>query len=94
VTEQAKRIAGFDELDDSQMCYWFDKDEGFWYLYLPYCGLANLSNHQVTEHEDGTITVSPSILLYSHGSWDEEKQMRVETKQRHGYLERGIWKEV
>lgn len=37
--------------------------------------------HIVTEHEDGTITVSPSILITRHdGSW-------------HGYLERGVWRE-
>ncbi len=37
--------------------------------------------HKVTEHEDGTITVSPSILITRHdGQW-------------HGYLERGVWRE-
>lgn len=43
--------------------------------------LANVSKHEVTEHEDGTITVSPSILVSNHtGTW-------------HGYLERGVWRE-
>ena len=43
--------------------------------------LANLGNHQVTEHEDGTITVSPSIKVSGHnGEW-------------HGFLENGIWRE-
>ncbi len=46
--------------------------------------LANLSNHQITEHEDGTITVSPSILVSS-------KHLGL---QWHGFLERGIWREV
>jgi hypothetical protein len=44
---------------------------------------GNLAGHDVTEHEDGTITVSPSIRV-SDGSgtlW-------------HGYLERGVWREV
>ena len=46
---------------------------------------GNLSKHQVVEHEDGTITVSPSILVsYRWGgveySW-------------HGYLEAGVWRE-
>lgn len=41
---------------------------------------ANLSAHKVVEHEDGTITVSPSILVTGHdGSW-------------HGFLERGVWR--
>jgi hypothetical protein len=44
--------------------------------------LANLAVHRVTVHEDGTITASPSVLV-SNGrkSW-------------HGYLEKGIWREV
>ena len=38
--------------------------------------------HTVIEHEDGTITVTPSILISSHeGSW-------------HGYLKRGVWEEI
>lgn len=41
------------------------------------CGLAK---HQITEHGDGTITVSPSILV--HGEWPW-----------HGFLERGVWRE-
>ena len=44
--------------------------------------LAGLRNHIVVEHEDGTITVSPSILVRGHSS------------QWHGYLERGVWREV
>jgi hypothetical protein len=44
---------------------------------------ANLSAHQVEEHEDGTITVSPSILISRRG-----------VAEWHGYLERGVWREV
>lgn len=44
-----------------------------------------LSGHKVVEHEDGTITVSPSILIsYSGGEGDFSW---------HGFLERGIWRE-
>lgn len=42
---------------------------------------ANLSAHDVTENEDGTITVSPSILV-SDGTGREW----------HGYLENGVWR--
>lgn len=42
-----------------------------------------LKLHRVVEHEDGTITVSPSILA-SNGTGN---------KQWHGYLERGVWRE-
>jgi hypothetical protein len=37
--EVAKRIKDFAELDDAQICYWKDEEAGFWYLYLPGCGL-------------------------------------------------------
>lgn len=40
---------------------------------------ANLSKHDVIEHQSGRITVSPSILITSHlGQW-------------HGYLRDGEW---
>lgn len=43
---------------------------------------GSLADHEVTEHVDGTITVSPSILIeQSNITW-------------HGYLERGIWRRV
>ena len=55
---------------------------GVWMARPPGGHLGNLSNHDVTEHEDGTITVSPSILITGEGgSW-------------HGYLERGVWTKV
>lgn len=58
-----------------------------WYALAPGTGdfLANLGDgekhHKVTEHEDGTITASPSILVGDGkgNSW-------------HGYLERGVWR--
>lgn len=58
--------------------------EGVWYAQATPDLCANLGNHTVIEYEDGTITVSPSILV-SDGdgghSW-------------HGFLEKGIWREV
>jgi hypothetical protein len=58
---------------------------GVWFMRVPASGfgMGNLSNHEVIEHEDGTITVSPSILCTGHHN-----------KQWHGYLERGVWREV
>src|SRR3984957_11062812 len=38
--------------------------------------------HQVEEHADCTITVSPSILISDGQGWSW-----------HGYLERGIWRQ-
>jgi hypothetical protein len=55
---------------------------GQWYAETPNGHGANLSRHTVTEHEDGTITVSPSILVSNHTGalW-------------HGHLVQGVWEE-
>ena len=53
-----------------------------WHACTPSGALANLANHTVTEHEDGTITVAPSILVTDgETSW-------------HGFLEHGIWRQA
>lgn len=49
--------------------------------------IAALSKHQVVEHEDSTITVSPSILI-------SQRRAGTITRQWHGFLEHGIWREV
>jgi hypothetical protein len=55
---------------------------GVWYCRPPGSHMGSLMNHTITEHEDGTITVSPSILIDDGRSkW-------------HGYLERGVWRAV
>src|SRR4051812_24144420 len=61
--------------------YWRGAD-GRWYAVTPNGLLAGLGLHRVTEHEDGTITVSPSIAtrLPPDGFY-------------HGYLERGEWRD-
>lgn len=59
--------------------------DGEWYGMPPGTDLlAGLAKHTVVEHEDGTITVSPSILV-----------SRPHTNDRwHGFLERGVWRDV
>jgi hypothetical protein len=47
--------------------------------------MGSLAKHDVIEHEDGTITVSPSILITGYEG-DHQVQW-------HGYLERGRWRE-
>lgn len=68
--------------------YGLDPRDGNWYCRPPggKVHVGNLSNHKVTEHEDGTITVSPSILIHYPGHPDNVSW--------HGYLEKGIWREV
>ena len=61
---------------------------GVWHCCTPSNHLGNLGNHDVTEHEDGTITVSPSILVFS----EDGKGNRNE--HWHGYLQAGVWREV
>jgi hypothetical protein len=43
---------------------------------------GQLRKHKVTEHEDGTITVSPSIVAKNRD------------REWHGFLEKGIWREA
>ncbi len=47
-------------------------------------GPARLEGWTLGEHDDGTITMSPSILAHADGQHDEW----------HGYLEAGVWREV
>ena len=55
---------------------WYAKPPGF------KGGYANLSKHKVVEHKDGTITVTPSILVSNHlNVW-------------HGYLTNGVWHKI
>jgi len=73
---------------EHRILYWRqDAGDGWdWWIYLPGAGIGRLKNHTVTEHEDGTITVTPSIALSpgrgADGRWG-----------RHGFLTRGIWRE-
>ena len=62
--------------------YW-KRADGVWMCLPPGGHLGDLSNHDVVEHDDGTITVSPSILIKG---WDVARPW-------HGYLERGVWRE-
>lgn len=82
--EQARRISGFAELDEAAICYWRASD-GIWLIYLPRCGVGRLPLHTVTEHEDGTITVRPSVIMRGHASGVPST--------RHGFLTRGVWVE-
>ena len=58
--------------------YWYSDAHEAWLCTPPKGYGGHLGGHDVIEHEDGTITVSPSIL----------------TSEWHGYLEHGIWQEV
>ncbi len=55
-----------------------------WYVVTPNGMLGNISKHIIIDHDDGTITVMPSIKVT--GGTAEESW--------HGYLEKGVWREV
>jgi len=65
--------------------YCQDPATGVWYVRPPGSHLGVLDGHHVEEHEDGTITVSPSIWWVA-----EENGGRG----WHGWLERGVWLEA
>ena len=83
MSEQALRIDGMKDLDDTRVCFW--KTDIGWMLYLPGCGAGRLSDHEVEEHGDGTISVTPSVGMDGH------RQGKL--TQRHGCLARGVWTE-
>jgi len=64
---------------------WVTVPEGHWAWYgcTPNGHACNLSAHEVIEHDDGTITVSPSILITGGPNWEELW---------HGWLEHGKWR--
>ena len=57
------------------------------------------NHHTVIEHEDGTITVQPSILARDYTA-EELREMGVVSilpqglKGWHGWLERGVWRSI
>ena len=63
----------------------FCRQDGSWYGSTPTGDLANLANHQITVHEDGMISVSPSILVST-------SRDGVPLELWHGFLDRGVWR--
>lgn len=61
----------------------YAKISGVWHGCCPIGLVANLANHSVEERLDGTITVTPSIVVTDG-----------QTKTWHGYLREGVWEEV
>lgn len=62
----------------------YRRDErGVWVICCPNGLHGSLARHEVVEHEDGTITASPSILV----------TLAHRGLSYHGYLERGVWRE-
>ena len=71
--------------DLEEGCY-YKLPDGDWAIHPPGGRFGRISPnvHTITEHEDGTITVAPSILYHGHATWAGW----------HGYLQRGVWSRV
>lgn len=78
---RVRRVSSSGELDDTTLCLW--RTDKCWVLYLPGCGIGELSNHQVVENVDGTVTVSPSILMRGHKDG--------EASEVHGHIISDVW---
>lgn len=63
----------------------YGKDgKGIWVVRTPNGITAMIVDHKVTEHKNGTVTVSPSLLV-------EYSSIKMNWQ---GYLEKGIWREM
>lgn len=67
----------------------YGKINGEWIVKTPNGLVASIRNHQVVEHEDRTITALPSILISGTNYPDT-----TEVLTWHGFLERGVWRDV
>ena len=85
MTTQGKRLYEADDASVGMMNpgEYLKRGDGLWFCYPPRegAGPVNISTWTITEYEDGTITVSPSIHVHEPNGW-------------HGFLEHGIWREV
>lgn len=72
-------LEGPHQLSEGEYMKWGDE----WYAHCPGPDdlIANMSSHRIEEHEDGSITVSPSILC-TDGEGGHSY---------HGFLKRGVW---
>ncbi len=68
--------------------YGYCPRSGCWMGRPPRANAGSFSQHTVTEHDDGTITVAPSIVLSEMGESGKLEEVW------HGYLERGVWREI
>ena len=87
---------------------YFRDSSGDWCVITPNGRLGSVAKHTVVEHDDQTITVSPSILVYAiegRTYTPEERARLVESvgedyvreweagkPEFHGYLEHGTWR--
>jgi hypothetical protein len=99
---RGRRIEHLDHTTDDGIepgDYWKD-DRGHWYVAAPvprdengFLLTCDVSTWNVTEHEDRTITVSPSIF-WGAGGYPNSPRDWAEKHTWHGFLEHGEWRSV
>ena len=82
VPDMERDGGSYDVLKPGQYGRLKDTTPQMWLCCTPNGLTGNLSGHKVIEHEDATITVTPSILVGGPG----------DGTQYHGWLERGEWR--
>jgi hypothetical protein len=60
---------------------------GEWWCRPPGCSMGSLKDHEITEHEDGTVTVTPSIEA-------DPVAVGKPPPAFHGYLQHGVWRKA
>jgi len=85
--------------------YGFDPIANEWFARPPGQSMCSLAGYEILEEENGTITVSPSILLTNEGDAKTRDITEIGNLIRrpffdesqviwHGFLERGVWREA
>lgn len=83
--QDALPCPGHADIDPKRICYWKTAG-GVWVLHLPGCGIGELRGFGVIEHQDGTISVTPSIKMFG---LDKGAQSEA-----HGFLTQGKWRDA
>lgn len=78
--DHVKQLWGDDGIDGGY-CPVVRDGKRTWMVRTPNGHLGDLGSHDVIEHDDGTITVSPSILVSDNTG-----------ELYHGFLEHGVWR--
>jgi hypothetical protein len=102
MTTKGRRIEHLDHTTDDGIepgDYWKD-DRGHWNVAAPvprddagFLLTCDVSTWKITEHDDGTITVSPSIF-WGAGGYPNSPRDWAEKHTWHGFLEHGEWRSV
>lgn len=72
--------AGYDGTDEAKSIDWMNTMNR-WQICAPDGSQGSIATHKVIEHDDGTVTMTPSL------DWSQRRPGGW-----HGFLERGIWR--